>query len=54
MDLGLLEWHFRAGEGAPGEWGDVSYLKQLLGNRWAANTQEDAQELFTELYNRQL
>ena len=40
------------GEGAPGEWGDVSYLKQLLGNRWAANTQEDSQELFTELYGR--
>ena len=40
------------GEETPGECGDVSYLKHMLGNRWAANTQEDAQELFTELYNR--
>ena len=40
------------GEGAPGEYGDVRYLKQLLGNHWAADSQEDAQELFTELYAR--
>ena len=40
------------GNGVPGEFGDVSYLKQLLGNQWAEDSQEDAHDLFTELYTR--
>jgi len=40
------------GNGLPGECGDVSYLKQLLGNQWATDTQEDAHDLFTEFYTR--
>ena len=40
------------GNGLPGECADVSYLKQLLGNQWATDTQEDAHDLFTEFYTR--
>ena len=40
------------GNGVPGECGNVAYLKQLLGNQWVDDTQEDAHDLFTELYTR--
>ena len=40
------------GDGVVGEYGNVTHLKQLLGNQWALDTQEDAHDLFTELYTR--
>ena len=34
------------------ETGNVGRLKQLLGNQWAEDNQEDAHDLFSELYTR--
>merc|ERR1712004_663900 len=40
------------GEGERGEPGDVTYLKNLLGNEWAGDAQQDAHALFNELCSR--